>query len=258
MLQRSRHRAAKRVVDKGASIDLNWVPEHQDILGNEKADELAKRASQKDPPNAQTVSYSYLRQKAKSETTSQWREALRGEKQPSAYSKLFEWRIRAKTLLPKGTKRELASSFYQLKFGHGYLRAYLAKLGHLEDDRCSCGGKETPEHLLLSCRDLRDQQKELRESLGCRASLRVLLHTKTGVEKTLEFLKNIKVATRKRLLQRQEREEREGRRRRGRRRRIRRENVFHLVIQTRARPSIPLRIYRLPPFIKMYLEMRGL
>jgi hypothetical protein len=45
--------------------------------------------------------------------------------------------------------------------------------------------------------------------LGCRASLRVLLHTKTGVEKTLEFLKNTKVATRKRLLQRQEREERE-------------------------------------------------
>jgi ribonuclease HI len=203
-------RAAKRIVEKGASIDLNWVPGHQDIQGNEKADELAKRASQKDPPDPQRTSYSYLGQKAKAETTSQWKEALREpKKQTSAYSKLFEWRIGAKPLLPKGTKRELASSFYQLKFGHGYLKAYLAKLGHSDSDRCSCGGKETPEHLLLSCRDLRDQQKELRESLGCRASLRILLHTKIGVEKTLEFLKRTKVATRKRLLERQEREERE-------------------------------------------------
>jgi hypothetical protein len=63
--------------------------------------------------------------------------------------------------------------------------------------------------LLLSCRELRDQQRDLRESLGCRPSLRVLLHTKVGAEKTLEFLKRTKVATRKRLLERQEREQRE-------------------------------------------------
>jgi ribonuclease HI len=202
-------KAAKKTIEKGASIDLNWVPGHQDILGNEKADELAKRASQKDPPIPQRMSFSYLSQKAKAKTNSQWKEALRNSKQSSTYSKLYEWRIGAKTLLPKGTKKELASSFYQLKFGHGYIRAYLAKLGHSDNDRCSCGGRETPEHLLLSCRNLRNQQKELRESLGCRASLQVLLHMKTGVEKTLKFLKRTKIATRKWLLERQDREDRE-------------------------------------------------
>jgi hypothetical protein len=79
----------------------------------------------------------------------------------------------------------------------------------LNSDRCSCGGKETPEHLLLSCRELREQQRELRESVGGRVSLRILLHTKIGVEKTLEFLEKTKVATKKWLQERKEREERE-------------------------------------------------
>jgi ribonuclease HI len=201
-------KAAKSIVRKGASLDLNWVPGHQDILGNDKADYLAKKASLKDPPNLQKTSYAYLGQRAKLETTTQWKVALNANKQPSAYSKLFEWRL-GKPLIPRGTKRELASSFFQLKLGHGYLRAYLAKLGHVDNDRCSCGGRETPEHLLLSCRELRSQQRDLQEGLGCRASLRVLLHTKVGVEKTLEFLKATKVATRKWLKKRQDKEERE-------------------------------------------------
>jgi hypothetical protein len=169
-------KAAKGIRKKGASLDLNWVPGHQEILGNEKADGLAKKASLKDPPNPQTTSYAYLGQRAKAETNSQWKEALREMKQPSAYSKLFEWRLGLKSLIPRGTKRELTSSFFQLKLGHGYLRAYLARLEHSESDRCSCGGKETPEHLLLSFRELRAQQKDLREGLGGRASLRTLLH----------------------------------------------------------------------------------
>jgi ribonuclease HI len=62
--------AAKNIAKKGAGLDLNWVPGHQDILVNEKADYLAKKASLKDPPYPQKTSYVYLGQKAKAETTS--------------------------------------------------------------------------------------------------------------------------------------------------------------------------------------------
>jgi ribonuclease HI len=204
-------KAAKKIASEGASLDLNWVPGHKDIPGNEKADTLAKKASLKDPPYPQRMSYAYLGQKIKACTSAQWEESLRkSEKNPSTYSKLFQWRL-GKSLIPKGTKREQASAFFQLKLGHGYFRAYLAKLGHSDSNRCSCGGKETPEHLLLSCRELRKQQRVLQEGLGSRASLKVLLHTKLGVERTLEFLKETKVATRKWLQERKDKEERERR-----------------------------------------------
>jgi hypothetical protein len=157
------------------------------------------------------MSYAYLGQKIKACTTAQREESLRkSEKNPSTYSRLFQWRL-GKSLVPKETKREQASAFFQLKLGHGYFRVYLAKLGHSGSNRCSCGGKETPEHLLLGCRELRRQQKILREGLGSRASLKVLLHTKLGVECTLEFLKETKVATRKWLQERKNKEERERR-----------------------------------------------
>jgi hypothetical protein len=115
-------KAAKGIANKGASLDLNWVPGHQEILGNEKADHLAKKASLKDPPYLQRTSYAFLGQKAKASTISQWKEALRENKQPSAYSRLFEWRLSSKSLIPKGTKRELASSLFQLNSATAILK----------------------------------------------------------------------------------------------------------------------------------------
>ena len=112
--------------------------------------------------------------------------------------------------LPLGTKRELASALFQLKLGHGYIRTYLYRLGHSNSDLCCCGKRETAEHLLLSCKELRIARKKLQEELlGTRLGLPVLLHTKTGIEKTLGFLKETSIATRKRHLARQEEEQEE-------------------------------------------------
>jgi hypothetical protein len=69
----------------------------------------------------------------------------------TSYKKHFSWKLSSKLQLPTGTRRELASAFYQLKLGHGYLKSYLFRLGHSESNWCQCGQKETSEHLLLSC-----------------------------------------------------------------------------------------------------------
>ena len=37
--------ASNRIVAQGATITINWVPGHEDILGNELADSLAKEAT---------------------------------------------------------------------------------------------------------------------------------------------------------------------------------------------------------------------
>ena len=43
-------KAAKRLKERGLSPSLHWVPGHQDIQGNEKADTLAKEATKLNPP----------------------------------------------------------------------------------------------------------------------------------------------------------------------------------------------------------------
>ena len=87
-------------------------------------------------------------------------------------------------------------------------RTYLNRIGRSDNDRCRCGKKETAEHLLLSCKDLAAARSRLRDRLQItRLNLKLLLHTKTGIEKTLGFLKETGIATRSWHLQRKEQEE---------------------------------------------------
>ncbi len=108
----------------------------------------------------------------------------------STYSRtFFPWKISRKLQLPLGVKRGIASSFYQLKLGHGYIKAYLNRLKHTADDKCQCGQKETAEHLLLGCKKLKDARRKLCDKLGTRVlTLPLLLHTKIGIENILVFL----------------------------------------------------------------------
>jgi hypothetical protein len=64
-----------------------------------------------------------------------------------------------------GTKREIASAFYQLKIGHSYNKAYLHRTDKLDSLNCSCGAKQTPEHLLLSCKWYNSDRQILRQDL---------------------------------------------------------------------------------------------
>jgi len=45
--------ASSLVVAKGATITISWVPGHEDILGNEEADTLAKEGTKR-PPESDT------------------------------------------------------------------------------------------------------------------------------------------------------------------------------------------------------------
>jgi hypothetical protein len=68
------------------------------------------------------------------------------------YAAKYSWKTRKKLSVPTGTRREIASAFYQLKIGHGYNKAYLFRMGKADSPLCSCGVKQSPDHLLLSCK----------------------------------------------------------------------------------------------------------
>lgn len=210
--------AAELAKDKGAAISINWVPGHTDVFGNELADSLAKEAT-KMVPSTDETSFAVLGYRARKASSREWELALdqydrQPNQNPASYKNQFPWQLRTKVQVPTGTKRELASSFYQLKLGHGYIKSYLHRIGRAENDLCRCGKRETTEHLLLSCKqtEIAQARTKLQDKMqGLRLSLKLLMHTKTGIEKTLSFLKETRLCTRKWHLERRQEEAGEAR-----------------------------------------------
>jgi hypothetical protein len=117
---------------------------------------------------------------------------------PSTYAAKFAWKSRKKLIIPMGTKREIASAFYQLKIGHGYNKGYLHCIDNVDSSNCSCGAKQTPEHLLLSCRWYNSNRQSLRQALdNSPLTLTLLLYTRRGIEATSAFISCTRVGTRK-------------------------------------------------------------
>jgi ribonuclease HI len=194
------------IIKKGAKIELYWSPGHSDIPGNELVDKLAKSATIKNP-NSNITSFAVLGNNIKQLKKIEWENRLNSAIITN-YSRQFNWKINSKITIPRTTKREFASAFYQLKFGHGYIKSYLYRLNHVGNNKCSCGVKETPEHLLLSCIELKEARKELKDQLEINIlTLKILMHTKIGIEKTLRFIEKTKIATRGWHLERAAREE---------------------------------------------------
>jgi ribonuclease HI len=208
-------KATKAIIALGAKVELVWVPGHSDILGNEIADKLAKLATTIRSNQVEQTSFAYLGIQINKLKNQDIHNILKTQKQSQyqdSYTNTYTWKISKKICLPLGIKRELASSFFQLKLGHGYIKSYLYRLKLVSNNKCKCGQKETAKHLFLNCSLYIGQRKALlkriKEKLAVRVlTLPLLLHTKIGIENTLVFLKETSICTRIWHLQRVEEEE---------------------------------------------------
>ena len=118
------------------------------------------------------------------------------------YSSKFTCKVSKKLLIPRGIKRELASSFYQLKLGHRYLKSYLYKLYLIPDNKCTCSSIETTIHLLLDCKVYKKpraiMEKALKEELRInKLSLAQIFENKREIELLLVFLKETNICSKK-------------------------------------------------------------
>ncbi|PQE32485.1 Ribonuclease H-like domain protein [Rutstroemia sp. NJR-2017a WRK4] len=93
---------------------------------------------------------------------------------------------------------KLETKMNLLKIRYGYLKSYLHLLGHTSTNKCICGAKETPEHLLLSCSRFSLARNKLKDKLATNyLSLPLLLDTTPGIEASIAYLSETKICTRK-------------------------------------------------------------
>lgn len=201
-------KAAETAAEKGASISLEWVPGHMGIFGNEIADCLAKEAVDDDTTGEYPTSFAVLGMEMKSMMRREW-EDIAGKVytkpvSSNSYFKSFAPKPCFKLRIPHGTPRKLASAFYQLKMGHGFFKSYLLRTKRVDSSRCWCGSpRETPRHLLLSCKEYKKQRKHLRESIGDELSFESLFRDLGAVKATLAFIKETGIATKQWHLERE-------------------------------------------------------
>ena len=148
---------------------LNWIPSHENIRGNEKADQIAKLGQNNPKIENLPITFDHLRNQIKQNIRGQWGENWRNSNTKGMHYSQFN-------TSPCGPKIKLLSkvnkitfaTVMQLNLGHGYFRSYLNRLPAYNSAKCTgrCVEKQTPEHLLLHCMHHAREIQDMKRNIG--------------------------------------------------------------------------------------------
>jgi hypothetical protein len=193
----------KKFQEIAIQLHLEWVPGHMNIRGNELADKAAKKGTKLQYITPESyISLAFIKRKIRETGLTNWNNIWTDSKTKGKHYKQFECKPKWKQST-KVVRKQVFSSYFQLKSGHGYFKSYLNRAFDAFSDIClDCNTKENPEHLLLNCRKYSSIRNKIKINKQLnQLSLKILFSTKQGQEFLFEYLKQTGIATRKNLLQ---------------------------------------------------------
>ena len=144
---------AKKFQNIAIQLHLKWVPGHINIKENELVDKVVKKEIKLQYITPESYIFlAFIKRKIRETGLIDWNNIWLESKSKGKHYKQFECKPNWKSLV-KIVKKQIFSSFFQLKIGHGYFKSYLNRAFDSYPNVCFiCNIKENPEHLLLHCK----------------------------------------------------------------------------------------------------------
>jgi ribonuclease HI len=175
------------------NIRIEWVPGHENIDGNEQADQAAKTAA---TPNAtpptirmRSAQKRLIQSSMKTKWETEWKT---GKKNAARLRKMSQHPGTTSGLKLYGVlqQRKHVVWISRLRTGHCHLNEYLHRFNIIETAECECGAsKETVDHYLLNCELYDEERDSLRRKVGVQGMRTgALLGDSTIIKETVKYI----------------------------------------------------------------------
>ena len=148
------------------------------------------------------ISLAFIKRKIRETGLIDWNNIWLESKSKGKHYKQFECKPNWKSS-DKIVKKQIFSSFFQLKIGHGYFKSYLNRASDSYPNVCFIYNiKENPEHLLLHCKRYSSIRNKLKKKKQLnQLSLKILFSLKQEQDFLLKYIEQTGIAIKKNLLQ---------------------------------------------------------
>lgn len=199
-------RKVRELQQDGHTVTVRWIPSHTGISGNEAADKAAKEAAVRrtdaagrhatDDPTQLQVLQPALKAQCRRHTQAQWAVHWRAETKGKA-SRVYTPTPTKKVLrLHSGLSKKQSATLVQMRTGKIGLRDYLfsRNVPGIQDRHCTCReGRQTVQHLLLTCRYFKEIRREIFGGIAGQMSLRRILSERKLAIKAIRFMEQTQI-----------------------------------------------------------------